>query len=37
MGADAGDISLVSDSILDWIDADDATRPAGAESDYYQG
>jgi general secretion pathway protein K len=36
-GADAGDISAVSDSILDWIDADDATRPAGAESDYYQG
>jgi len=37
MGADAGDISVVSDSILDWIDADDSTRPAGAESDYYQG
>jgi general secretion pathway protein K len=37
MGADAGSISLVSDSIQDWIDADDATRPAGAESDYYQG
>lgn len=37
MGADAGDISVVSDSILDWIDPDDATRPAGAESDYYQG
>ncbi len=37
MGADAGDISVVADSIQDWIDADDATRPAGAESDYYQG
>jgi general secretion pathway protein K len=37
MGVDAGDISVVSDSILDWIDADDDTRPAGAESDYYQG
>jgi len=37
MGMDAGAISLVSDSILDWIDTDDATRPAGAESDYYQG
>ena len=37
MGADAGSISLVSDSIQDWIDADDATKPAGAESDYYQG
>ena len=37
MGVDAGDISLVSDSIQDWIDADDGQRPAGAESDYYQG
>jgi general secretion pathway protein K len=37
MGADAGVISIVSDSIQDWIDSDDATRPAGAESDYYQG
>jgi general secretion pathway protein K len=37
MGADASVISVVSDSIQDWIDADDATRPAGAESDYYQG
>jgi hypothetical protein len=37
MGVDASDISVVSDSILDWIDSDDATRPAGAESDYYQG
>jgi general secretion pathway protein K len=37
MGADAGDISTVADSIQDWIDADDATRPAGAESDWYQG
>ena len=37
MGADAGVISVVSDSIQDWIDADDGTRPAGAESDYYQG
>jgi general secretion pathway protein K len=37
MGVDAGSISIVSDSIQDWIDADDATRPAGAESDYYQG
>ena len=36
-GADANDISVVSDSILDWIDADDNTRPAGAESDYYLG
>lgn len=36
-GADAGAISVVSDSILDWIDPDDVTRPAGAESDYYLG
>jgi DNA uptake protein ComE-like DNA-binding protein len=36
-GADANDISVVSDSILDWIDPDDNTRPAGAESDYYLG
>ncbi len=37
MGVDASNISVVSDSIQDWIDPDDATRPAGAESDYYQG
>jgi general secretion pathway protein K len=37
MGVDANDISVLSDSIQDWIDTDDATRPAGAESDYYQG
>jgi general secretion pathway protein K len=37
MGVDANDISVVSDSILDWRDADDAPRIAGAESDYYQG
>jgi len=37
MGVDASEISVVSDSIQDWIDTDDATRPAGAESDYYQG
>ena len=36
-GADAGDLNTVSDSIMDWVDADDNTRPAGAESDYYQG
>ena len=30
-------VSVVSDSILDWIDADDMPRAAGAESDYYQG
>ena len=37
MGVDANNISVVSDSILDWIDADDLPRVAGAESDYYQG
>lgn len=37
MGVDAGQISDVADSIQDWIDPDDATKPAGAESDYYQG
>ena len=37
MGVDAGSISLVSDSIQDWVDTDDGQRPAGAESDYYQG
>ena len=37
MGVDASAISVVADSIQDWIDTDDATRPAGAESDYYQG
>ena len=37
MGVDAGEISAVADSIQDWIDADDAPHPAGAESDYYQG
>jgi type II secretory pathway component PulK len=36
MGVDADDISVVSDSIQDWIDADDSPRVAGAESDYYQ-
>ncbi len=37
MGVDANDISVVSDSIQDWIDPDDLPRVAGAESDYYQG
>src|ERR1700722_1707579 len=36
MGVDADSISVVSDSIQDWIDSDDAPRIAGAESDYYQ-
>jgi len=37
MGVDASSISVVADSIQDWVDPDDATRPGGAESDYYQG
>lgn len=37
MGVDAGEISDVADSIQDWIDPDDATKPAGAENDFYQG
>jgi general secretion pathway protein K len=37
MGVDADSISMVADSIGDWIDPDDAPRAAGAESDYYQG
>ena len=37
MGVDANDISVVADSILDWVDPDDAPHVAGAESDYYQG
>jgi general secretion pathway protein K len=37
MGVDANDISVVSDSILDWIGPAGPPRVAGAESDYYQG
>ena len=37
MGVDASFMSVVADSVQDWIDADDGTRMAGAESDYYQG
>jgi general secretion pathway protein K len=37
MGADANDISVVADSIQDWVDPDDMPRVAGAENDYYQG
>ena len=34
---DPNALSEVPDCILDWIDPDDNTRPAGAESDYYLG
>jgi len=37
MNVDASKISVVSDSILDWINPGDAPRVAGAKSDYYQG
>ncbi len=36
MGVDADDISVVSDSIQDWIGPAGPPRVAGAESDYYQ-
>ena len=37
MGVDANDISVVADSIQDWIGPAGPPRVAGAESDYYQG
>ncbi len=36
MGVGADRISVIADSIQDWIDPDDNPRLAGAESDYYQ-
>jgi type II secretory pathway component PulK len=36
MGVSADEMSIISDSILDWIDTDDAPHLSGAESDYYQ-
>ena len=36
MGVSADEMSIISDSILDWIDADDASHLSGTESDYYQ-
>jgi hypothetical protein len=36
MGVDAGEYPVIVNSILDWIDPNDAERPQGAESDYYQ-
>ena len=36
IGVGVDNISTISDSILDWIDADDDPHLAGAESDYYQ-
>jgi general secretion pathway protein K len=37
MGVDANDISVVADSIQDWIQPGDLPRVAGAKNDYYQG
>lgn len=36
-GVDPVEAGQVSDSILDWIDPDNQTRPSGAEGDYYLG
>jgi general secretion pathway protein K len=37
MGVDAGDISVISDSVQDWVQPGDMPRIAGAKDDYYQG
>jgi general secretion pathway protein K len=37
MGVDAGSMSVISDSIQDWVQPGDAPRIAGAKNDYYQG
>jgi len=37
VGVDAGDISPIASSILDWMDPNDLTSPGGTESSYYQG
>jgi general secretion pathway protein K len=37
MGVDAGQMTPVVNSILDWIDRDENPRIQGAESDFYQG
>jgi len=36
MGVDADQISVVSDSIQDWVQSGESPRLAGAKSDYYQ-
>ncbi|HEU6447749.1 MAG TPA: hypothetical protein VFV23_04855 [Verrucomicrobiae bacterium] len=36
MGVDADQISVVADSIQDWVQPGDSPRLAGAKSDYYQ-
>lgn len=37
MGVDAGEITPIVSSILDWIDPDDSTHIQGAETSYYEG
>jgi type II secretory pathway component PulK len=37
MGVDAGQMTPIINSILDWIDPDENVRIQGAESDFYQG
>jgi general secretion pathway protein K len=37
MGVDAGQMTPVVNSLLDWIDRDDNPHIQGAESDFYQG
>ena len=37
MGVDAGQMTPIINSILDWIDRDETPRIQGAESDFYQG
>ena len=36
MGVEAGEVSTIANSILDWIDPDDIPRIGGAESSYYK-
>lgn len=37
MGVDAGEMSVVSDSIQDWVQPGDMPRVAGAKNEYYLG
>ncbi len=36
MGVDAGEVPVITGSILDWIDPDNTTHLEGAETDYYE-
>lgn len=36
MGFDETEAKILTDSLLDWVDTDSATRPNGAERDYYE-